>query len=174
MGAQAGQALWIFASRPISKDCTKPPHSKTFSLPQIRPAFHPLRTSLYLLLYPGRSASFNSRGFSWAHGFNAASQEPADIISMEPNGLFGYLLQARIFLILPPVSLRNFWRLPIDGSITKKRQGIPLDTSDWHTRMTTRKEGRRTVLLLGFEDDEKGAGFADNTEENGLTGLHIL
>jgi hypothetical protein len=36
------------------------------------------------------------------------------------------------------------------------------------------KEGRRTVLLLGFEDDEEGSGFADNTEENGLAGFDFL
>ena len=36
------------------------------------------------------------------------------------------------------------------------------------------KERRRTVLLLGFEDDEEGAGFADNTEENGLAGFDFL
>ena len=36
------------------------------------------------------------------------------------------------------------------------------------------KKGRSEALLLSFEDDEEGAGFADNTEENGLTWLHIL
>ena len=30
------------------------------------------------------------------------------------------------------------------------------------------KKRRSEALLLGFEDDEEGAGFADNTEENGL------
>ena len=36
------------------------------------------------------------------------------------------------------------------------------------------KKGRSEALLLGFEDDEEGAGFADNTEENGLTGFDFF
>lgn len=28
-------------------------------------------------------------------------------------------------------------------------------------------------LLLGFEDDEEGAGFADDTEEDGLAGFDL-
>ena len=29
-------------------------------------------------------------------------------------------------------------------------------------------------LLLGFEDDEEGAGFANDTQKDGLTGFHFL
>jgi hypothetical protein len=28
-------------------------------------------------------------------------------------------------------------------------------------------------LLLSFEDDEEGAGFANDTQEDGLTGFHF-
>ena len=36
------------------------------------------------------------------------------------------------------------------------------------------KEERVEVLLLGFEDDEEGAGFADDAEEDGLAGFDFL
>ena len=36
------------------------------------------------------------------------------------------------------------------------------------------KKGRSEAFLLGFEDDEEGARFADDTQENGLTGFDFL
>lgn len=32
----------------------------------------------------------------------------------------------------------------------------------------------KNSLLLGFEDDEEGAGFSNDAEEDGLAGLHFL
>ena len=36
------------------------------------------------------------------------------------------------------------------------------------------KKGRVELLLLGFEDDEEGAGCADDAEEDGLAGFDLL
>ncbi len=46
------------------------------------------------------------------------------------------------------------------------------DHKEYHRRHNNHPHD--PVLLLGFEDDEEGAGFADDSEENGLAGFNFL
>ena len=50
-------------------------------------------------------------------------------------------------------------------------------SSDGYMLKTCRDDDGEVIngsLLLGFEDDEEGAGFADDPEEDGLAWVHFL